>query len=54
MELKLESLFLFQIDSDAVSRKSFTYNVTFEPEANQKDVMEHSGMTKLVEMAMNG
>ena len=28
--------------------------MTFEPEANQADVMDHSGMAKLIDMAMNG
>ena len=29
-------------------------DVTFEPEATQHDVFEHSGIKKLVDMAMNG
>ncbi|KAK2168631.1 hypothetical protein LSH36_15g04004 [Paralvinella palmiformis] len=41
------------IDS-GVSTKSFTFNVMFEPQATQEDVFEHSGMKKLVEMALGG
>ncbi|KAF6019863.1 KIF12 [Bugula neritina] len=32
----------------------FTFNVLFEPEASQKDVFEHSGVKKLVAMAVDG
>ena len=37
-----------------MNTKSFTFNVTFEPDATQEDVFEHSGMKKLVDMAVNG
>ncbi len=43
----------FQIDNGTTS-KSFTFNVTFEPEATQEDVFDHSGIKKLIEMALNG
>ncbi|XP_067931549.1 kinesin-like protein KIF12 [Watersipora subatra] len=36
------------------SLKPFTFNVLFEPEASQKDVFEHSGVKKLVAMAVDG
>ncbi|KAL5015949.1 hypothetical protein ScPMuIL_005538 [Solemya velum] len=36
------------------SMRSFTYNVVFEPEATQEDLFDHSGVRKLVDMAMNG
>jgi len=34
--------------------KSFTYNVVFEPEATQEDVLNHSGVKRLIEMAIDG
>ena len=34
--------------------KSFTYNVVFEPEANQEDVLNHSGVKRLIDMAIDG
>ena len=42
-----------QVDT-GMTTKSFTFNVTFEPEAQQEDIFEHSGIKKLVEMAVNG
>lgn len=47
-----------QIWLDAVSPKekpkSFTYNVVFEPEATQEDVLNHSGVKRLIDMAVDG
>ena len=34
--------------------KMFTYNVVFEEEALQADILEHSGIAKLLEMALDG
>jgi hypothetical protein len=34
--------------------KSFTYNVVFEPEAGQEDVLTHSGVKRLIDMAIDG
>ena len=34
--------------------KMFTYNVVFEHEAIQADILEHSGITRLLDMAMDG
>ena len=44
---------MLQIDN-AVSTKSFTFNVTFEPEATQEDVFENCGVKKLINMALGG
>ncbi|XP_071548586.1 chromosome-associated kinesin KIF4-like [Panulirus ornatus] len=34
--------------------KVFTYNVVFEPEATQEDLLEHSGVKRLLDMAIDG
>ncbi|KAK3083515.1 hypothetical protein FSP39_024535, partial [Pinctada imbricata] len=34
--------------------KQFGFNVVFEPEATQEDVFNHSGVKKLIDMALNG
>ena len=34
--------------------KVFTYNVVFEPEAIQDDIIEHSGVKRLLDMALDG
>ena len=34
--------------------KPFTFNVVFEPEATQEDIVEHSGIKRLVDMAVDG
>ncbi|XP_064619156.1 kinesin-II 95 kDa subunit-like isoform X7 [Lineus longissimus] len=34
--------------------KAFTFNVTFEPESTQEDVFQHSGVQKLIDLAING
>lgn len=34
--------------------KLFSYNVVFEPSASQEDVLQHSGIKKLIEMAVEG
>jgi len=34
--------------------KTFTYNVVFEPEASQEDVLNHSGVKRLIDMAIDG
>jgi len=43
-----------QVEQPNGSTKSFTFNVTFEPDATQEDVFENSGVKKLVEMAVEG
>ena len=35
-----------QVDEAKGNLKPFTFNVVFEPEATQEDVLEHSGMKK--------
>ncbi|XP_014240067.1 kinesin-like protein KIF12 [Cimex lectularius] len=34
--------------------KQFSYNVVFEPAATQEDVLQYSGITRLIEMAVDG
>ena len=34
--------------------KPFTFNVVFEPEAKQEDILEHSGIKRLIDMAIEG
>ncbi|XP_068215192.1 kinesin-2b-like isoform X4 [Palaemon carinicauda] len=34
--------------------KVFTYNVVFEPEAIQEDILEHSGVKRLLDMSIDG
>ncbi|XP_073985055.1 kinesin-like protein KIF12 isoform X3 [Rhodnius prolixus] len=34
--------------------KQFSYNVVFEPGATQEDVLQYSGITRLIEMAVDG
>nr|XP_045584392.1 kinesin-like protein KIF12 isoform X1 [Procambarus clarkii]XP_045584393.1 kinesin-like protein KIF12 isoform X1 [Procambarus clarkii]XP_045584394.1 kinesin-like protein KIF12 isoform X1 [Procambarus clarkii] len=34
--------------------KVFSYNVVFEPEATQEDVLEHSGVKRVLDMAIDG
>ncbi|KAG1673899.1 Kinesin-like protein KIF3A [Nymphon striatum] len=34
--------------------KVYTFNVVFEPEANQDDVFEHCGIRKLIDMSIEG
>lgn len=43
-----------QVEQPSGATKAFTYNMTFEPDANQEDVFENCGIKKLVEMAVNG
>lgn len=38
----------------AVKPKLFSYNVVFEPGATQEDVLEYSGIKRLIEMAIEG
>ena len=35
-----------QVDESKGNLKPFTFNVVFEPEATQEDVLEHSGMKR--------
>ena len=37
-----------QVDEAKGALKPFTFNVVFEPEATQEDVLEHSGMKRLM------
>ncbi|XP_046570758.1 LOW QUALITY PROTEIN: kinesin-like protein KIF12 [Haliotis rubra] len=41
------------IDNSGTVR-SFYFNAVFEPDASQEDLFEHSGITRLVDMALNG
>ncbi|XP_040566336.1 kinesin-like protein KIF3A isoform X2 [Lepeophtheirus salmonis] len=34
--------------------KPYTFNVVFEPEATQEDILDHSGIKKLIDMAVDG
>jgi len=43
-----------QVEQPSGSTKSFTFNVTFEPDATQEDVFENSGVKKLIDMALEG
>jgi len=45
---------IWQVEQPNASTKSFTFNVTFEPDATQEDVFENSGVKKLVDMAIEG
>ncbi|KAL1141008.1 hypothetical protein AAG570_000934 [Ranatra chinensis] len=40
--------------SKGIKTKLFSYNVVFEPGATQEDVMEYSGIKRLIEMAVEG
>ena len=42
----LLSMIKFQVDEAKGALKPFTFNVVFEPEATQEDVLEHSGMKR--------
>ena len=35
-----------QVDEAKGALKPFTFNVVFEPEATQEDILEHSGMKR--------
>lgn len=37
-----------------IKAKLFSYNVVFEPAATQEDVLQFSGMKRLIEMAVEG
>ena len=58
MFYKIESP--FQVDeqkttsNNAGKLKPFTFNVVFEPEAKQEDIVDHSGIKRLVDMAIEG
>ena len=41
-------------DSIASTDRSFAFNVVFEPEATQEEVFEHSGVKRLIDMALDG
>jgi len=42
------------VDENKGALKPFTFNVVFEPEATQEDVLEHSGMKRLIDMGIDG
>ncbi|EEB15209.1 Kinesin-II 85 kDa subunit, putative [Pediculus humanus corporis] len=44
------------LDTQSIGQKSkiFTYNVVFEPLATQEDILQHSGIKRLIEMAVEG
>ncbi|XP_046916795.2 kinesin-like protein KIF12 isoform X1 [Dermatophagoides farinae] len=41
-------------DTIANVSRSFAFNVVFEPEASQEQVFEHSGVKRLIDMALDG
>jgi len=41
------------VDEGKEALKPFTFNVVFEPEATQEDVLEHSGMKRLIDMGID-
>ncbi|XP_072156923.1 kinesin-like protein KIF12 isoform X2 [Bemisia tabaci] len=41
-------------DGNGPKTKQFAYNIVFEPGATQSDVLMYSGMTKLIQMAVEG
>ena len=41
-------------DTKGEKMKPFTFNVVFEPEASQADVLDHSGIKRLIDMAVDG
>lgn len=41
-------------DPNSGQQRSFTFNVVFEPEATQEEVFEHSGIKRLIDMALEG
>ena len=47
---------LLKLDTQSIGQKSkiFTYNVVFEPLATQEDILQHSGIKRLIEMAVEG
>ena len=48
-------MFFDQIDESRGDKlKPFTFNVVFEPEASQADVLDHSGIKRLIDMAIDG
>lgn len=53
-------IFLFILQCDVVTSsgdkkpKVFSYNVVFEPNATQEDILQHSGIKNLIEMAVEG
>lgn len=42
------------VGQSATKPKLFSYNVVFEPGATQNDVLEYSGIKRLIEMAIEG
>lgn len=49
------TLYQLQVyDTIAATDRSFGFNVIFEPEARQEDVFEHSGVKRLIDMALDG
>lgn len=46
--------FLQVEDTIANCSRSFAFNVVFEPEASQEQVFEHSGVKRLIDMALDG
>ncbi|XP_023345915.1 kinesin-like protein KIF12 [Eurytemora carolleeae] len=41
-------------ESKGNQMKPYTFNVVFEPEATQEDIIEHSGITRLIDMGIDG
>lgn len=41
-------------DPQSGTVRSFTFNVVFEPEATQEEIFEHSGIKRLIDMALEG
>lgn len=49
-----ESINTGSASSSAQKPKQFSYNVVFEPGATQDDVLQYSGIKRLIEMAIEG
>ena len=48
-------ILLLQVDEQKTDKlKPFTFNVVFEPEASQEDILEHSGIKRLIDMGIDG
>ncbi|XP_043219039.1 kinesin-like protein KIF12 isoform X3 [Amphibalanus amphitrite] len=45
---------LLEPQAENIKAKQFRFNILFEPEATQEDVLSHSGAKRMVEMAVEG
>ena len=51
---KKVALFIQLTEEKTDKLKPFTFNVVFEPEASQEDILEHSGIRRLIDMSIDG